>query len=1276
MGQTLGTFSLAELFGTTWPDQPIEFRYDGGQPAPGGARMIGPAGTEVPFQWVSSCSDVTAVKGCIAVRSNLPAGANYTWTLQAQPPAAAPVNPVAIAQVGSDWQITNGLTGVRIVAAAGNPAPWNLAPIQGILLSNGAWTGAGATPNFLYTETNHNGEAGNVAEPLTTPAYTVTGYSVTVVDSGPIKTVLKATYTFNRPQYTYPPVVIDAAGTGHYTIIVTMYANSKSILIDEDSDMQFSYYLPVYKQLMPDTERYRGHDSYDANGVADPVCGYDENLALTGASNASPIVITTSGALVNNMTNGQAVLLTGVLGNTAANGSYFAKTTGYAPGQFALYSNSSLSTPVGGNGAYSGGGHAKPAYQGQFVTPAADGYLDLTYTASRTPTYSCSSTLYRKLLVNYPSAGHAAGWYNMLYNSTAGAAAPVVGIYTGRASKQVYSAYGPSLPGVYTSNAHWITGAIDAGFEVDNLLRSGAAATTALVHRNWAIWVSTQTDLHQPAAHQPIADEQNSLTGINLSRLYTYQLVYPDPPNGWTWQYLSTNSANQLISLVQNGTSVCGSVSCYYNLLFNSETSQWGRAILTMWKGNSAAAVQATLNTALQVAQNITQTLANGDNHFDGPLGYYQLGLSTSPATAVLNAVIMNGNATAAQKTSAKAALALFGCLFWDDDWWPIDNTTGDSVGLANQIEQYLQYRAQSAAAAGAAQPYLAAMIPAALAYPLNDFSQYFSATGAAAGSTHYQSAFFEPLILNYLNFSLEGSLSMADPKWSAYANWELSIQTPPEPRFGNLRKGYSNGDGNTEADVRTGMLGTALYSVNPAVAGNLMWAWQQSNSPTTLSEDQQFVTTIVAIDPTIPAIAPALGSINIPGYHSSERHSFGTPHETALWFINGDFYSTGGHRHYDDGQISIYAHSAPLAIDWNPNLYSPEVPGRFMHDSIVMDSELLHLWSNDNASLYDVSTLLGNATNTEFAAFKNSTTSTATFTEKDGTVWTRTARTMAFDSEYPIVYVYDSFAGPSASSGKTLTWNMMATGQVSTPAGPVTPTTRMSAGCQGVAAQLPSNGLVYGLPNGLQQFNFTGVPWIKHATGGINWDLYAMPSSSSAQFLIGNWGHGCQDTREAGEFQTANGAAFTETQHILRIHDTGPFTSVILPYRKTEAPTRTVMQQACGVQITQSAPTAETACFSNSAATYTNGATSILTVYDGTTQAAFGLTVAGGPQEVTVQTGQVVWTISGAESGPRSLTLPGNWVPNTNVSQSGGVYTYNYAGGLQAAPVTIVFVP
>ena len=88
--------------------------------------------------------------------------------------------------------------------------------------------------------------------------------------------------------------------------------------IDEDTDMQMSWYLPVNAQLTPDTARWRGHDAQDLNGNANAACGYETPLTVTGASNDTPVVITTSSSC--SLSNGQAVLIAGVQGNTAANG--------------------------------------------------------------------------------------------------------------------------------------------------------------------------------------------------------------------------------------------------------------------------------------------------------------------------------------------------------------------------------------------------------------------------------------------------------------------------------------------------------------------------------------------------------------------------------------------------------------------------------------------------------------------------------------------------------------------------------------------------------------------------------------------------------------------------------------------------------------------------------------------------------------------------------------------------------------------------------------------
>ena len=282
----------------------------------------------------------------------------------------------------------------------------------------------------------------------------------------------------------------------------------------------------------------------------------------------------------------------------------------------------------------------------------------------------------------------------------------------------------------------------------------------------------------------------------------------------------------------------------------------------------------------------------------------------------------------------------------------------------------------------------------------------------------------------------------------------------------------------------------------------------------------------------------------------------------------------------------------------------------------------------------------------------------------------------MAFDPAYPIIYVTDRFAGPSAGMGKTLTWNLMATGAVTTPAGPVTPVTRFSAGCQSPAGALPSDGNVFGLNGGLQQFKFTGAVWPQHATQGINWDLFTLSNDATGQFLIGNWGHGCQSSTEEAEYQQANKASFAEVQDILRVHDTGPFTTIILPYRKTETPVRAVSQQSCGTQVVQTTSSGvETTCFNGSSARYSNGTTSsILTVYDASTQSAFGVTLSGGPQEVVVSPGQIVWTLSGIAAGTRSVTLPSRWSPAQPLAQTGNTFTAEFSGGAQAAPASYIF--
>ncbi len=76
------------------------------------------------------------------------------------------------------------------------------------------------------------------------------------------------------------------------------------------------------------------------------------SATITGASNANPIVITTSST--NGLTSGQPVSITGVGGNTNANGTFFVKVL--SPTSFELYTDALLTTGRAGNGAYTSGG--------------------------------------------------------------------------------------------------------------------------------------------------------------------------------------------------------------------------------------------------------------------------------------------------------------------------------------------------------------------------------------------------------------------------------------------------------------------------------------------------------------------------------------------------------------------------------------------------------------------------------------------------------------------------------------------------------------------------------------------------------------------------------------------------------------------------------------------------------------------------------------------------------------------------------------------------------
>jgi len=99
-------------------------------------------------------------------------------------------------------------------------------------------------------------------------------------------------------------------------------------------------------------------------------------LVVSGATNANPIVITTG---VHGLSDGDYVTISGIVGNTNGNGSFYVKTTGQSSPttMFALFSDKALAVPVAGNGAWSSGGYVSRMFRlkGIFRKAGGDGYV-------------------------------------------------------------------------------------------------------------------------------------------------------------------------------------------------------------------------------------------------------------------------------------------------------------------------------------------------------------------------------------------------------------------------------------------------------------------------------------------------------------------------------------------------------------------------------------------------------------------------------------------------------------------------------------------------------------------------------------------------------------------------------------------------------------------------------------------------------------------------------------------------------------------------------------
>jgi len=248
--ETLKTFTLTERFGVSHPEQIIDFDIDSAVDA-GSAYLLGPDGIEV------SCQLLPGGRR-LAVRTDLPAGAKKRWTLMSGRAPSPKFEGVKVAETDAWYEITNGLTGVRIAKPAQTaanswkplvdlsgsepqtPRAFVPAPVQGVQYRDGQWSGLG--PNGLAA--------------LATEFH---GMEVVFRQRGPLKVVVEVAYRFSRPAITSGDKTALADGPARYVSTIEVQAGQPSILFAEEADTDVTYSLNLYSGLRPTKARYQGH---------------------------------------------------------------------------------------------------------------------------------------------------------------------------------------------------------------------------------------------------------------------------------------------------------------------------------------------------------------------------------------------------------------------------------------------------------------------------------------------------------------------------------------------------------------------------------------------------------------------------------------------------------------------------------------------------------------------------------------------------------------------------------------------------------------------------------------------------------------------------------------------------------------------------------------------------------------------------------------------------------------------------------------------------------
>ena len=198
------------------------------------------------------------------------------------------------------------------------------------------------------------------------PHNVILGDSITI--SGVVGTL-----SMNLANGTFSPTIID-----EYTLQCTI--NLNGVYTANTGSMTFSKMLDDYYRLL----------------IAKAKVLENNELTVVGATNTSPIKVKVTEQ--NNLRSGELITISGVLGNTNANGSFYIRRVNGK--EFELFTDAILKVPVAGNAAYTSGGElARSNYEYCKELVSDKKIAVYSWADAQTPLYETTD----KFLKFYPS---------------------------------------------------------------------------------------------------------------------------------------------------------------------------------------------------------------------------------------------------------------------------------------------------------------------------------------------------------------------------------------------------------------------------------------------------------------------------------------------------------------------------------------------------------------------------------------------------------------------------------------------------------------------------------------------------------------------------------------------------------------------------------------------------------------------------------------------------------------------------------------------------------